>query len=208
LARLIERRSDVDLRPLGISETLDTASWSSKQAAFSRIESWVHQDLEARAEQVLHWCHSLGFETRSAAAEDMLTWSEVRALAQDPLVSIGAHGITHHRLSRLSDDAVRSELFDAKRKIESEIGLPVRHLAYPFGGRLACGAREFALAREAGFLTAVTTRRGALFPDHSASLTSLPRQRLSGALSGMRMNRRSALGTDWLLRRGPVVVTD
>ena len=37
-----------------------------------------------------------------------------------------------------------------------------------------------ALAREAGFETAVTTRKGMLFPEHRRHLTALPRVSLSG----------------------------
>ena len=41
-------------------------------------------------------------------------------------------------------------------------------------------ARDFALAKEAGFKTAVTTRRGMLFPAHRRFLTALPRVPLAG----------------------------
>ena len=40
--------------------------------------------------------------------------------------------------------------------------------------------RDFALAKEAGFKTAVTTRRGVLFPAHRRYLTALPRVSLAG----------------------------
>ena len=40
--------------------------------------------------------------------------------------------------------------------------------------------RDFELARAAGFKTAVTTRKGMLFPDHRKHLTALPRGSLNG----------------------------
>ena len=54
------------------------------------------------------------------------------------------------------------------------------HLAYPYGDRVAAGPREFALARSAGFKTAVTTRPGMLFPASAAHPTALPRVSLNG----------------------------
>ena len=69
----------------------------------------------------------------------MLTWDELRAMAADPLVTIGAHGMTHRRLARLDDESARRELAEARARIEAELGRPVRHLAYPYGGPAACG---------------------------------------------------------------------
>ena len=56
----------------------------------------------------------------------------------------------------------------------------VVHLAYPYGDRNAAAAREFALARTAGFHTAVTTRPGMIFAENAAHLTALPRISLNG----------------------------
>ena len=44
----------------------------------------------------------------------------------------------------------------------------------------SAGPREFALARELGFATAVTTRPGHLFADHAAHLHALPRVSVNG----------------------------
>ena len=83
----------------------------------------------------------------------------------------------------------------------------MRHLAYPYGGPAACGAREFRLAAEVGFLTAVTTRNGNVFDAHAAGVTALPRRRLTEGPPDLRTARRALTGTQWLLRRGPRVVT-
>jgi peptidoglycan/xylan/chitin deacetylase (PgdA/CDA1 family) len=57
---------------------------------------------------------------------------------------------------------------------------PVVHLAYPYGDKIAAGAREFALAQAAGFKTAVTTRPGMIFPESAKHPTALPRISLNG----------------------------
>jgi peptidoglycan/xylan/chitin deacetylase (PgdA/CDA1 family) len=63
----------------------------------------------------------------------------------------------------------------------------VHHLAYPYGDRIAAGAREFRLAKAAGFRTAVTTRPGMLFPESADHLTALQRVSLNGNYQDARM---------------------
>jgi peptidoglycan/xylan/chitin deacetylase (PgdA/CDA1 family) len=63
--------------------------------------------------------------------------------------------------------------------IERELGARPAHFSFPYGDEGA-RARDFALARELGFKTAVTTRKGVLFPAHKRHLTALPRVSLNG----------------------------
>ena len=65
-------------------------------------------------------------------------------------------------------------------RIEQELGSRPIHFAFPYGDPGSAGPRDFALAREAGFKTAVTTRKGMLFPAHRRHLTALPRVSLNG----------------------------
>jgi peptidoglycan/xylan/chitin deacetylase (PgdA/CDA1 family) len=206
LARLIESRAQLDLSDLGRPETVSIATWEEKQAEFARLEAWVHEDLETRGAALSRWCQAMGADGRSVLDDDALTWDELRRLASDPLVTIGAHGVTHRRLARLDDEAVRRELADGRARIEENLGRRVCHLAYPYGGPAACGAREFHLASEAGYVTAVTTRRGNLFAAHAGHLTALPRRRLTEGEPDLRTVRRGLAGTEWLLRRGPRVM--
>ena len=48
------------------------------------------------------------------------------------------------------------------------------------GDRTAAGPRESALARVAGYKTAVTTRPGMIFPESADHVTALPRVSLNG----------------------------
>ena len=75
---------------------------------------------------------------------------------------------------------VRSEMIRGRERLESRLGVPIRHFAYPFGGRAEVGAREISLAREAGFNTAVTTRHANLQREHCSHLHALPRISVNG----------------------------
>ena len=65
-------------------------------------------------------------------------------------------------------------------RIAQELGKRPVHFAYPYGDPGSAGPRDFALAKNAGFATAVTTRKGMLFPGHKDHLTALPRVSLNG----------------------------
>jgi peptidoglycan/xylan/chitin deacetylase (PgdA/CDA1 family) len=74
-----------------------------------------------------------------------------------------------------------------RARIEGVLQRPVVHLAYPYGDKAAAGRREFALARVAGFKTAVTTRPGMIFPENAEHLAALPRVSLNGNYQQARM---------------------
>jgi peptidoglycan/xylan/chitin deacetylase (PgdA/CDA1 family) len=63
------------------------------------------------------------------------------------------------------------------------------HLSYPVGDPTSAGPREFRIAAELGFKTAVTTRPGVLFPEHRQHLMALPRISLNGEHQQMRYVR-------------------
>jgi peptidoglycan/xylan/chitin deacetylase (PgdA/CDA1 family) len=109
-----------------------------------------------------------------------MTWAELEELAADPLVSIGAHTVNHVRLAKVSADEARREMRMSATVIEAALGKRPRHLSYPVGDKTSAGPREFAIARELGFATAVTTRPGVLFAEHREHLTALPRISLNG----------------------------
>ena len=104
-----------------------------------------------------------------------LTWDEVRELSNHPLVTIGAHTLSHCVLSQETESDALKEINESKREIEEHIGKPCEHFAYPYGDRQAVGRRDAMLAQKAGFLTAVSTRSGHIFLKHLEHQHILPR---------------------------------
>jgi len=124
-----------------------------------------------------------------------MSWPELAELAADPLVTIGAHTVNHPMLAKLSKEAVRSEMDLSREVIEAALSVRPAHLSYPIGDRQSAGAREFAIAAELGFKTAVTTRPGVLFPQHNQCMTALPRISLNGEYQRLRYVRVLLSGT-------------
>ena len=116
-----------------------------------------------------------GIDMYRKTSELALSWEQVALLGRDPLVTIGAHTVNHYTLSKLTPAEVKKEMLECKRSLETHLGKEVHHFAYPYGGREEAGKREFELAKECGFKTAVTTRFAAIFPAHRHHLECLPR---------------------------------
>ena len=65
-------------------------------------------------------------------------------------------------------------------QLEQRTGVRATHFAYPYGDAGSAAQREFDMAEQLGFLTAVSTRKGVLFPEHGEHLHALPRISLNG----------------------------
>ena len=135
------------------------------------------------------------------ADEVALTWDQIKQLASDPLVTVGAHTVNHYVLSSLSADEVRYEILESRRILEAKLNKQIDHFAYPFGNHREAEEREFSITASCRFKTAMTTRTGNIFSAHDSHLNTLPRYDLtqialphdldlvaSGAMS-MRVNR-------------------
>ncbi|MSR85299.1 polysaccharide deacetylase family protein [Candidatus Uhrbacteria bacterium] len=88
-----------------------------------------------------------------------MTWDQVRALIKQGH-EIGAHTVTHPILSRESEETVKQELNEGKRKIEQETGIACHHFAYPNGQPQDFTRETIRFVQEAGFASAVTTITG------------------------------------------------
>ncbi len=66
-------------------------------------------------------------------------------------VEIGAHAMSHRRLSTLAADAAAREVLDGRRRLEDLLSRPVRSFAYPFGEVTPVMARLVRERFEAGF---------------------------------------------------------
>jgi peptidoglycan/xylan/chitin deacetylase (PgdA/CDA1 family) len=167
------------------------------QAEFARMAA---QFWPLRAPQQKALAESMWGAAEVAGASDrlFLSWDQVRELARDPLVTIGAHTLTHPVLRSLPEAEAAAEIAQCRGVIERHVGSPVLHFAYPFGSATQVGTREFRLAREAGYVSAVTTRVANVF--RGSDFHALPRLygataeeldiQLSGIVSAVRYGGR------------------
>jgi peptidoglycan/xylan/chitin deacetylase (PgdA/CDA1 family) len=177
LERAVARLDRVRLGPL----ELPARGPAEKARAFEIVYRALRAGPEDRLlDGVAALCREAGVTPGGLAAELCLSWDDLRTLARDPAVTIGAHTCSHPMLAKHEPETAAREVAESRARIEAELGRPVRHLSYPVGDPGSAGPREFALARTLGFATAVTTRPGHLFGAHAGHLHALPRVSVNG----------------------------
>jgi peptidoglycan/xylan/chitin deacetylase (PgdA/CDA1 family) len=182
LEMVVAKASTIEAAIDGVSTRIDASTPSAKHTAFERLHDWLRA-LPGRddlAREIGALCTRNGVDQATICRDLCLSWDELKTFAAEPLVSIGAHTVTHCNLAKQPDEIASQEMATSRARIEDALQRPALHFAYPYGDRLAAGPREFALAKAAGFKTAVTTRPGMLFPENTDYPTALPRVSLNG----------------------------
>jgi peptidoglycan/xylan/chitin deacetylase (PgdA/CDA1 family) len=189
LERVIAKASAVEVPIGGVLTRLDASTALAKQAAFDRIHGWLralpgeHDQLR----EISALCQRHGVDEAAIARELCLSWDELKPFADDPLVTIGAHTISHSNLAQLSETSASLEIGTGRARIENILQRQILHFAYPYGDRAAAGPREFALTQAAGFKTAVTTRPGMIYPASAEHPMALQRVSLNGNYQDVRI---------------------
>ncbi|CAN7465556.1 polysaccharide deacetylase family protein [Bosea sp. LjRoot237] len=152
-----------------------------KQRAFDQLYWRLRKGPEAiLLSTISELGNQAGIDPSALVERECLPAQTLRSLAGAPGVTIGAHTLSHPMLAKHPEEVARREIMASKAWLEETLGMPIRHFAYPVGDPGSAGPREFALAKEAGFASAVTTRPGHLFAEHAQHLHALPRVSLNG----------------------------
>jgi len=189
LERVVASASSIEAEIGGVTVRLDAGTPAAKQAAFDRLHDWLRalpgeQDLQR---EIAALCARHGIDVTAICGELCMSWEELKRFANDSLLTVGAHSITHCNLARQTEATASFEMATSRARIEEALQRPVLHFAYPYGDRIAANAREFTLAHAAGFKTAVTTRPGMIFPENAGHMTALPRVSLNGNYQNARI---------------------
>ena len=128
-------------------------------------------------EEIKRIFDEFGLDVPSAPTTEYapLSWNQAREM-DSAGIAVECHTVNHPILPNVGIEVVRKELGESKLEIESQIGKECRHFCYPNG---SFGDREAEIAKEVGFVTAVTTNYG--FVDSNADPFRL--KRIDGNLS-------------------------
>lgn len=191
LEAVIARNNRIGLMIDGRNRTFDCASAAQKRVLYDELYWWLRArpTETAMRETIRELAARYGVDIVAFCNELCMSWEELAELAADPLVTIGAQTVTHPILAKVSEKSVRSEMDLSRSVIEAVLARRPQHLSFPIGDCRSAGAREFAVAAELGFKTAVTARLGVLLPAHRQRLTALPRISLDGEYQRLRYVR-------------------
>ena len=92
-----------------------------------------------------------------------MSWAELRELVRDGF-DVGGHTRTHPILSRIPARELDGEIAEAKEEMERQLGVAVRHFAYPNGTPEDYTAETVRAVAKAGYRAAVTAIAGANTP--------------------------------------------
>ncbi len=195
LEKALVKRDRLEFADRGEKQAFDLTDDKSRLVVFESLARGIRSlGRSERDEFLCALFDGVNVDPLRATRELILNEDELRRLAQHRLVTIGAHTV-HHLTSNVLDEAeLRAEFRESTEWAQQLCGREVRHLAYPFGGRNAVGAREFRVARECGFATAVTTRFANVFRPHAQNPWSLPRLEISGNYRAEVFTERSVSG--------------
>jgi peptidoglycan/xylan/chitin deacetylase (PgdA/CDA1 family) len=110
----------------------------------------------------------------TVAGRSTVTWEQLKTMAAEPLVTIASHSVTHPPdLRTFSDEALIYELVESKRRLEEQLGIPIRYFSYPTG---YYDERVAQAVAKAGYLAAFTMRQeNEQFAGASGSLLEIER---------------------------------
>jgi len=181
LERIIAGQNRIDIDLDGHPQVFETTSTIAKYQAWDTIYKQLRKMPEQQQRAMIGvLAKQYGMDAHQHCVEHSMDWEILQTLANDDLVTIGAHTINHFALRKLPADKVIEEALNSRDELERRLGKKPRHFSYPYGDPGSAGPREFEIIEALGFDTATTTRKAMLYPEHARHLTALPRISLNG----------------------------
>lgn len=160
---------------------LDCASHPAKTAAFDTVARCLMAGDETKGvAQLDQAAQSAGINPHALVSEAVMDRDELAALGRHPLVSYGAHTVSHRGLAQLSDAELLAEFNESAEYVSEITGRRPPTFAYPYGDARSATIRTAGYADWAGFKLSVTTRPGTLTPGVLENPQLLPRISLNG----------------------------
>ncbi len=182
LERIIAANETVEFTRAGEENGLPCGTAAEKNSCFERIVDYLTLEIgELDQRKIIRaLAGKYDLDLAGLADEQMMTWDEVRELASDELVTIGAHTHDHFALARLDSSSARADVTKGLKILEKELGRRPKHFAYPYGKSHAVSLRDAEILRDIGFSSSVTTLPGVLQSVNARDPMMLPRVSLNG----------------------------
>ena len=151
LEQVVAGNDNVTICLDGRQTDFETRTAAEKQAAYDTIYWTLRAIPEAeQRRKIRNLCSRYGIDLKQLCRREAMTWEQLRQLADDPLVTVGAHTVNHVALGKLPQEQALWEITASRKALEKALGRPVDYFCYPYGDAVSAGAREFRLAQGAG----------------------------------------------------------
>lgn len=182
LELMIGNHDEIVFSEEGSQDGITCQTAEEKCACFGKLTDYLTLEASEQGQRAIirALAGRYGVDLQALADRQMMTWDEVRQLASDPLVTIGAHTHDHFAVARLDPEAARADIEKGLQRLEDELGQRPKHFAYPYGKPNAVNEQAAEIARATGFASAVTTFPGILQSANARDMMLLPRVSLNG----------------------------
>jgi peptidoglycan/xylan/chitin deacetylase (PgdA/CDA1 family) len=139
---------------------------ASRQQLYLQLCQAIHpMPSDARAATLDLLRRWAGASSAGRATHRMMSAGELRQLAADGVMEVGAHTVEHSLLSAESVKRQRSEIESCRATLTDIVGKSITSLSYPFGTRRDYTAGTIAAVRRAGFEIACSNFQGIVNSD-------------------------------------------
>ena len=182
-----------------LAEDHKQVGWQQWLDLLSELDSDSRDDVLCEICQRFKLNHAADLNDPAQSARFLtMNLSELRQLAAAGM-TIGAHSISHPKLSRMtSDGLVRTEISTSRDIIERALEKEVWAFAYPFGNSSSVSDREIQFAQDAGFACAFLNTEAEM--GDGVNLFALPRIHISSDVTCGELDMRIS-GVHASLRR-------
>lgn len=145
-------------------KTYRTFSLLEKAEAYKEINKQLKQIEEAKKNVIIEEM----FNILKVPKEEMyksrygMSFDELKELNRSGLVSFGSHTVSHPILTKIPLKKAEFEIYESKKILEENLGIPIRFFSYPNGDYGDFSEEIKEIVRDSGYICACTT-----IPDRS-----------------------------------------
>jgi len=167
-----------ELKDVRYGRRWSTKTWTDRNVLFCEITPLIKElDFDRRENWMMQLRDWVSSNRITRESNRPMTVEELCALAESPVATIGAHGVTHSALAALSPVQQMEELSSSKKKLASWTGKNISLFAYPYGARRYYSRASIGLCNKVGFTKATTNIPGQVH--RWTDPYQIPRQKVS-----------------------------
>ena len=198
---LVNRLDEITFDCNGSRQTFRLATPALRQHAALAIGHAITAGREAEGVAALdEIARHNGIEPLDLTARLVMDEKALKQLSSEPLLTIGAHTVSHRALARIAPEEAALEMRTSLDYIASFGDSHAAVFAYPYGDDRSVSPETIAAAQDSGFAVSVTTRPATVCVDQSQN--ALPRVSLNGFFQKPRYASALASGIPFRLQRG------
>lgn len=199
LEQVVARHDRIGLVMSRTEHRFFATSLAEKYRLYDILHAWMMTLPPADlATAINDLCGRYGVDLAAVSRGISMSWEDLAKLARDPQATIGSATVNYPNLALAKGTVALREMNMGRTVLETALDGPCRHFAYPFGGEGSFGPRDMLLAREAGFVGAVSAKPGVIRADGQSDPMAMPRitwdgrrslRALRAVLSGITVRR-------------------